>query len=118
MAPIEEFPEFVRTMPEIDLPFPDVRGWLLQGQGQQVAFVEFDKDVEVPEHAHEEQWEFPVAGMVELHIMGDSREYLPGDDFYIPAGVPHSASVKAGYKAIIFFNSSERYSPKKEGESK
>jgi quercetin dioxygenase-like cupin family protein len=112
MAPIEEFPAFVRALPEIDLPFPGGRGWLLQGQGHQVAFMEFDEGLEVPEHSHEEQWEFPVAGKVVLHMKGDSREFLPGEDFFIPAGVPHGATVHAGYKAIIFFNSKDRYKTK------
>jgi quercetin dioxygenase-like cupin family protein len=106
------FPDFIHTLPQIDIPFPSARGWLLQGEGQQVAFIEFSETVDVPEHSHEEQWEFPVAGSVLLHMEGESAEYTAGENFYIPAGVPHSARVQAGYQAVIFFNSPDRYKTK------
>lgn len=112
MKQVNAFPAFVKTLPSIDLPFPGARGWLLQGEGQQVAFVEFIETVDVPEHSHEEQWEFTVDGSVELHMGGNSAEYAAGENFYIPAGVPHSARVQEGYKAIILFNAPDRYRPK------
>ena len=109
MKQVVSFPDFIMTLPEIDVPLPGARGWLLQGEGQQVAFLEFTETVDVPEHSHEEQWEFAIAGHVVLHMRGESVEYTAGESFYIPAGVPHSARVQAGYKAVIFFNSSQRY---------
>ena len=112
MQGLDRFPEFLRTLPEIELPVPDARGWLMQGEGQQIVFVEFDRTTEFPEHTHQEQWEWPVAGSVVLHREGASTEYGPGDNFFIPAGVPHGASVRAGYKAMILFNSSDRYKRK------
>lgn len=112
MKKIEKFPEFVRAFPAIDLPVPGARGWMLRGDGRQVVFAEFDETVEVPEHAHAEQWEFPLAGKVILRMKGESIEYLPGENFFIPAGVPHGATVHAGYRAMILFNEGDRYKPK------
>ena len=112
MEGVPGIPDFVTTWPEIALPFPGARGWLLQGEGQQVAFARFDDDVEVPAHSHREQWEFVIAGRVTLHIGGESRPYTAGDNFFIPAGVEHAASVEAGYQAVIVFNEADRYSPK------
>jgi quercetin dioxygenase-like cupin family protein len=112
MLDIKEFPNFIRGLPEIELPISGVRGWLIQGSHHQVIFVEFDENIEFPEHTHDEQWEFPLVGRVILHIQGNSEEYHPGDNFYIPANIPHSATVFAGYKAIIIFNSPDRYSTK------
>jgi quercetin dioxygenase-like cupin family protein len=109
MRGIEQFPDFVRSLPELDLPFRGARGWLLQGDGQQVVFVEFDETVEVPEHDHAEQLEFALTGRVELSLGGKVTEYGPGENFFIPAGLPHSATVHAGYRAMIVFNAPDRY---------
>ena len=110
---MDEFPEFIRALPEIDLPFPNCRGWLMQGGQQQTVFVEFPGGLEMPEHTHAEQWEFPLAGKVTLHRGGTSTEYLPGDNFFVPADEPHGATVAPGYKAMMIFNCPDRYRPKK-----
>ena len=39
VAPV--FPDFIKQMKEADLPFPTAKGWLVQGGGEQVAFIEF-----------------------------------------------------------------------------
>jgi quercetin dioxygenase-like cupin family protein len=106
------FPDFLKTCPELDLPFAGARGWLIQGKAQQVVFMEFSKTIDVQEHSHNEQWEFVIAGRVELLIGGVTTEHKTGDNFYIPAGVPHAATVHAGYKAMIVFNSPDRYKAK------
>jgi quercetin dioxygenase-like cupin family protein len=112
MNAIDDFPAFVKSLPEVDLPFPGSRGWLLQGDGQQVVFVEFDEDLAVPEHSHAEQWEFCLKGSVVLRRgMGDEL-LQAGDNFFIPAGLPHSATVHAGYMAMMVFNSPDRYKAK------
>jgi quercetin dioxygenase-like cupin family protein len=112
MPQIERFPDFLTTLPEIELPFPGARGWLIQGDKMQIVFIEFSDTIEVPEHAHAEQWEFVVSGRMELRREGTSREHGAGDNFFIPFGVPHSATVQAGYRAIIVFNEPGRYKRK------
>lgn len=111
---VEMFPEFIEALPEVDLPFAGASGWLVQAEGRQVIFAAFDDSVEVPEHSHAEQWEFVLAGSVDLAIDGNMQTYSAGDNFYIPAGVPHAGTVHAGYKAMIVFNESDRYKPKTE----
>jgi quercetin dioxygenase-like cupin family protein len=106
---IDQFPEFVRALPEVDLPFPGTRGWLLQAGSQQVVFLEFAETIEVPEHSHAEQLEFALAGRVELNMDGAVTEYGQGENFFIPAGKPHGATVHAGYRAMILFNAPDRY---------
>jgi len=112
MQQVERFPEFLKALPEVDLPFPGARGWLIQGDKTQVVFAEFSDTLEVPEHAHAEQWEFVVSGRVELRIQGEIREYGAGENFFIPGGIPHGATVQAGYRAMIVFNEAGRYTPK------
>lgn len=109
MRDLKSFPEFVRAMPEVDLPFSGARGWLLGGRDQQVVFLEFSETVEVPEHQHEEQWELALAGKVDLHCGGTTTRYEAGDSFVIAAGMPHGGTVHAGYRALIVFNSPDRY---------
>jgi quercetin dioxygenase-like cupin family protein len=109
MMDIKEFPDFISALPQIELPISGARGWLIQGSHQQVVFVEFSETIEFPKHTHAEQWEFPLAGRAVLHTEGNSKEYHSGDNFYIPADLPHGATVYAGYKAIIIFNSPDRY---------
>ena len=112
MKLVLSFPDFVRTLPEIDLPLPGARGWLLQGEDQQAVFVEFAETVEVPEHQHSAQWEFALAGQVDLKIHGEIHTHTAGENFYIPPGVPHGATVHAGYKAMIVFDEPDRYRTK------
>ena len=104
-----DFPSFFDKLPEVDLELPGFTGRLLQGSDQQVVLMSFDEDVVVPEHSHGEQWEFVVAGEVELTIEGAARTYRAGESFHIPAKAPHGGVVKAGYRAVAFFDEPERY---------
>ena len=113
MSAKDVFPPFIRALPQIDLPLPGVTGWLIQGQDKQVVFVEFLETVEVPDHAHEDQWELPVSGEVELRREGGPAEvHSAGQPFFVPAGQVHGATVHAGYRAVIAFDSPNRYEVK------
>lgn len=112
MSGLENLPEFVRKNPEVEFPFPGVRGWLIQSDRQQTVFVEFLETVEVPEHSHADQWEFVVAGEAQLHRAGGTEIFRPGDNFFVPAGQLHAATVGKGYKALIVFDAPDRYQPK------
>jgi len=109
MKLVPTIPDFVRSFPPVEVPLPGVLGWMIQGGAQQVVFLDFAETVEVPEHSHSEQWEFAVAGHVHLRMQGQTLEYGAGENFYIPAGVPHAATVHAGYQALIVFNEPDRY---------
>jgi len=109
---MKEFPEFITKLPELDMPFDGVSGHLLQGESQQAAFARFDKDVEVPMHSHRAQWELVIVGEVRLTMEGEERTYREGESFYIPEGVEHAGKVKAGYRAVIFFDQTDRYRAK------
>ncbi len=112
---LTDFPAFIKANPEVDFPFSGVRGWMIKSAHQQTVFVEFTETVEVPEHAHADQWEMVVAGRAELHREGGTEEFAPGENFFVPAGQLHAATVHAGYKALIVFDAPDRYRAK-EGE--
>ena len=51
MKSYDGIPAFLQANPEIELPIPGARGWLLQGAAQQMVVVEFSETLEVPVHA-------------------------------------------------------------------
>ena len=106
------FPQPIRDLPKADIPIEGVKGFILQGEHEQVVFMEFEKNVEIPEHSHESQWEIVLEG--EVHYREEGLEYIykKGDRFFIPKGKKHSATVYAGYSSVVFFNQKNRYTKK------
>jgi hypothetical protein len=104
-----EFPAFVRGLPEADLPYDGLRGWLLQSDAGQVSFNEADVEVTVPEHAHGDQWGVVIDGKIDLTIGGHMRTYTCGDTYFIPDGTPHRARIYPGFRAVDYFADRERY---------
>ncbi len=109
---MNEFPGFITELPELDLPFEGVTGYLLQGETQQAVFLSFEAETVVPAHSHRAQWELVLAGEVDLAMDGKKTTMTAGQQFYIPAGVEHSALVRVGYRAIVFFDQPDRYHAK------
>jgi len=103
------FPRPILNLPEVDIPIDGVKGYLSQGENNQIIFMEFSKDVDIPKHSHESQWEIVVKGKVDLDVGGIKKKYRRGDTFFIPKGVMHSTKVYAGYTSIAFFNEKQRY---------
>ncbi|UCG41772.1 MAG: cupin domain-containing protein [candidate division WOR-3 bacterium] len=106
----ETFPNIIQNLPATDVGVEGVNARLLQGPDQQVVFMEFGRDVEVPEHSHEAQWGIVVAGEMTLTVDGRPSTLRRGDSYFIPAGVPHSARIKTGYSDVTLFNQVDRYS--------
>jgi quercetin dioxygenase-like cupin family protein len=108
------FPEPIKNLPEADIPLDGVKAYLSQSENHQVIFMEFEKDVDLPEHSHDSQLEIVLEGKVDLNIEDKKKTYYKGDRFFIPKGAKHSARIYAGYSSIAFFNQKDRYK-KKEG---
>ena len=108
----EIFPPPIRDLPEADVPLEGVRAYLSQSQSHQILFMQFGKDVHLPEHSHGAQVGIVLEGKIDLTIAGEERIYAKGDRYYIPDGVPHSGRIHAGYADITFFAEPNRYSPK------
>jgi quercetin dioxygenase-like cupin family protein len=47
-----------------------------------------------------------------LTVGGETNTYRPGDTYFIPAGVPHSARIKAGTSVQDLFDQVDRYHAK------
>lgn len=106
------FPKPIINLSEADIPLAGLKAYLSQSETHQILFMEFDKDVDVPEHSHEAQVGFILEGKIELTIDGKKHIFTKGDRYYIPAGVKHSGKIYAGYADITFFNQPDRYREK------
>lgn len=105
----EIFPEPIRNLPEADIALDGFKAYISQADNHQILFMEFDKNVEIPEHSHESQWGVVLEGRIDLSIDGVERTYTKGDRMFIQAGVKHSAKIYAGYADISFFNETNRF---------
>jgi quercetin dioxygenase-like cupin family protein len=106
------FPDPIRKLPLADVPLDGVTAFLSQAVGHQILFMEFTKDADLPEHAHEAQVGIVVQGEIELTIGGEKRCFERGDMYHIPAGVKHSGKIFAGYADVTFFDQPDRYKTK------
>ncbi|MBI4466458.1 MAG: cupin domain-containing protein [Acidobacteria bacterium] len=107
------YPPEICALPEADIPFAGVRGWLLQGETGSVVFFDLAAIGRVPPHAHGAQWGCVLEGEMELTIGGETRTYRRGDSYYIPAGTVHSATFRTRTFVIDFFAERDRYRPKR-----
>ena len=103
------FPQMIRNLPEVIIPFNGVKGYIVQGEKEQVVFMEFEKDTNVPAHSHENQWEIVLEGKIDNWEDGKKHTYKKGDRFFVQRGKKHSANVYTGYTCIMFFNQKDRY---------
>lgn len=107
------FPEPIRSLPEADIPLDGIKAYLSQSHNHQLIFMEFESDVDLPEHSHAAQVGFVLAGKIELYIYGKRHVYTKGDIYHIPEGVKHSGKIFSGYADITYFGEPDRYSEKK-----
>ncbi len=96
-----EFPTFVRSLPEADLSFDGLRGWLLQNEA--------DIELTVPQHSHGNQWGVVIDGRIDLKIGELTKTYMSGETYFIPEGTPHQARIYPGFRAIDYFADRDRY---------
>jgi quercetin dioxygenase-like cupin family protein len=105
------FPEMITGLPEADIPFEGVRGWLSQGENHQVVFFEIEPIGEVAPHSHGAQWGVVFEGEMDLTIGGRVDTYRKGDRYYIPEGVVHSAAFRTKSYLMDVFADRDRYRP-------
>jgi len=109
----KEWPKIITSLPEADIGFRGLRGWIAQGENHQIVFFDIEPLGEVTEHNHgSPQWGIVVEGIMELTINKKTGLYKKGDEYYIPAKVKHSAKFSARCRVIDFFGEKLRYKPK------
>ena len=106
------FPDIITKLPQANIPFKGIKGWILQGEGQQMVFMEIEAIGKVDEHTHGAQWGMVVEGEMKLTIAGHARTYRKGDSYSIPAGTPHSAEFITKTWVVDYFDEKNRYNIK------
>lgn len=109
------YPEFVRSLPEVDVPIEGIRGWLMGDGRRQMVFFDILPSAVVPAHAHCAQWGLMVDGEMEITIGEVTRRVVAGDRYFIPEGVVHSATFLTRVNVIDIFDAGDRYKAKNQG---
>ena len=105
------FPEIVTRLPEADITFKTFKGWIFQGEKDQIVFLESGVTQEEA-HSHGTSYTMVLQGEITIFIGDKAKRYGPGDTFLIPAGVVHSAVTHAPYRCVVY-HEDQRYKPKK-----
>lgn len=103
------FPPSIVKLPKADIKIDGLKAYISQSDNHQILFMEFNKDVEIPEHIHSDQYGIVLEGKIDIIIDGKTQEYKKGDRYFIPEGVKHSVKISSGYTDITFFNQKDRY---------
>ena len=106
------FPDLIRNMPEVDVPFDGVRCWLMGDGERQTVFFDNEAGAEVPPHSHCAQWGIVVTGEMTFTIGDKTRAYKAGEWYYIPEGVIHAAKVNSRMSVVDVFDAPDRYKTK------
>lgn len=97
------WPPFVAEWPLADMKPEGLVGRVLSGDEGWVVFMVAERDVHVPLHRHGAQWGIVLHGEMELRIADETRVYRSGDAHFIPAGVDHEATIRAGWQGVYVF---------------
>jgi quercetin dioxygenase-like cupin family protein len=103
------YPDLIKNLPEADIDFKGVRGWISQAKDHQIVFFDIEPIGEISPHSHSAQWGVVIDGEMDLTIGGITKTYKRGDSYFIPEGVVHSAVFKRRTLALDFFADKERY---------
>ena len=111
---MSQYPEIISNLPEADINIPGVQGWIAQGKNFQIVFFEIEPVGKIPPHHHGAQFGIVLEGEMSLTMNNETKKYKKGDTYYIPNGVIHQAEFHSFFRAVDFFEDSNRYTSKSE----
>jgi quercetin dioxygenase-like cupin family protein len=107
-----EYPDFIRNLPEADLPLPQAKGFLLGAPQAQAVFFEMPAGTQVPLHSHGDQWGTLISGRLSFTIGGQSHDFTSGDSYFVPSGVEHGGKAEEDCLVLEVFADADRWKPK------
>lgn len=113
---LDQFPQSIKDcLPRAESTISnDLQGYVLSGEKCQVVFWEVKKPFYVDVHSHNhDEWGVVISGSCEVGINGELKLYHAGEEFYIPAGLPHTSKMSADYRAVDFFSKGDWIKTKK-----
>jgi mannose-6-phosphate isomerase-like protein (cupin superfamily) len=106
-----DFPDFIRKLPNPDEEVA-LDAYLSSGDRGLVMFYEAtDREIVVPEHVHGDQWGIVLSGTVRILVGGVMHVCHRGDTYFVPEGVPHTTWVEPGTRGLDIFEEHDRYRP-------
>ena len=104
-----DFESVFADFPEVRFPYDKslpVRGWLVQGPGQQVVFWHSKERYASAEHAHPyAEWGIVITGWCDIITPEGRRRYNAGDVFHLQPDVPHASVTSDDYRSMdVFFS--------------
>lgn len=107
-----EYAQFIKALPQANIPFEGVQAFMLSAPQAQAVFFELPAGAEVPPHSHCAQWGIVVEGELELTIGGFTKVYRKGDSYHIADGEEHSGRIFTSCLVIDVFDDPARYQAK------
>ncbi len=62
------YPDLIKNLPEADIDFKGVRGWISQAKDHQIVFFDIEPIGEISAHSHSAQWGIVIDGEMDLTI--------------------------------------------------
>ena len=112
MSPNTPYPDFIKALPQADLPLEGVYGYILGAPQAQAVFFEMPAGLEVPPHAHGDQWGVVLAGELEFTVEGQTSHYKSGDSYFVPAGALHGGKALSHARILEVFADPNRWKPR------
>ena len=105
---MNEFPAFMRqpeNAVEVSRQAGGMEGYLFEGAGDsQVVIWQCPQGGKSPMHTHDyDEYAIVIQGTFTGTVGGKPISMGPGDECYIPAGVPHDGTYSPNYRAIDAF---------------
>ncbi|WP_216916758.1 hypothetical protein [Nocardia noduli] len=106
---MDDWPDWIRALPQIATGVPGGRGHLISSPNGQVVLWSFPTSARVPTHSHGPQIGVVLTGQVHLSTGTTTRIITAGQHFSLDDQIPHSALVAAGTLVIEVFADPDRH---------
>ena len=96
------FPEFIKQLPQVNIPVKEIQGHLLQTPSHQVVFWTI-KPGAFPAHKHGAQYSVILEGTATMVIGNETKQLKKGDELFIPEGQEHNVTVHSTLRVLDIF---------------